>query len=119
MLAFYLDEDTMNRNLARAMQSHGLDVVSPSDAGMIRRSDEEHLTYASQNKRVLYSFNVADYCRLHAEWRNAGTVHAGILLAHQWRRHSVGTQLRGMLRLATQASADEMRSRLEYLSDWI
>ena len=114
MLAYYLDEDTADRDLIRAMRRRGIDVASPAEAGMLHREDAEHLAYATQHDRVLYSFNVRDYCRLHSDWTRLGKSHAGITLAHQWRRYSIGTQLRGLLRLASQKSATQMRDRLEY-----
>jgi hypothetical protein len=101
------------------MRYRGLDVVFPSEAGMIHRSDEEHLAYATQHGRVVYSYNVGDFSQLHSEWLRLGKPHLGIVLAHQWQRYSIGTQLRGLLRLAAQCSPTEMKDRLEFLSDWI
>ena len=66
-LAYYFDEDTMRRKLIMAVRLRGLDVVSPSDAGMIHRLDEEHLDYATEHGRVVYRFNVGDFCHLHRE----------------------------------------------------
>ena len=119
MLAFYLDEDAMKRKLIQAMRLRGLDVLSASEAGMIHRLDEAQLAYAAQHNRVLYSFNVAHFCQIHSEWLSVGKSHSGILLGHQQRRYSVGTQLRGLLRLASQCSAEETHNRLEFLNDWL
>ena len=119
MLAYYLDEDSMNRNLVRAMRLRGLDVVSPSEVGMTQHRDEEHLAYATQQGRILYSFNVCDFCRLHDEWLRLNKPHAGILLAHQWQRDSIGAQLRGLLWLSSKRSAADMQGCLEYLRNWI
>ena len=119
MLAFYLDEDAMSRRLIQAMRSRGLNVLSVSEAGLIHRSDDTHLAYATQQNRVLYSFNVAHFCQIHSDWLTVAKTHSGILLGHQQRRYSVGTQLRGLLRLSAQCNAAEMRDRLEFLSDWI
>ncbi|MCI0366579.1 MAG: DUF5615 family PIN-like protein [Phycisphaerales bacterium] len=119
MLAYYFDEDAMNRHIIRAMRSRGVDVVSASEVEMVHRRDEEHLSYAAQHGRVIYSFNVGDFCRLHDEWLRLGRPHAGIVLAHQWRQYSIGTQARGLLKLAAQLSAAEMRDRLEFLSNWV
>jgi hypothetical protein len=49
--------------------------------GMIRRKDEEHLSWATDQGRALYSFNVGDYHEIHTEWTTAGRNHAGIILA--------------------------------------
>ena len=119
MIAFYCDEDAMSRKLIQALRLRRVDVLSASEAGLIHRSDEIHLAYATQQNRVLYSFNVSHFCRIHNEWLTAGKSHSGILLGHQQRRYSVGTQLRGLLKLAAQFETADMRDRLEYLSKWI
>ena len=47
----------------------------------------------------------------------AGESHAGIVLAVQ-QRYSVGEQMRRLLRLISSLTAEEMRSRIEFLSAW-
>jgi hypothetical protein len=118
-LAYYLDEDAMRNALLRALRAHGVDVLSAFEAGLVPRPDEEHLEFAAQHGRVLYSFNVGHFCRLHTEWLSRGKSHAGIVLAHQWRRYSIGTQFDGLLRLSMQRSAADMHNCREYLSDWV
>ncbi len=118
-IAYYCDEDIMRKRLIGALRSRGLDVVSPSEVGMVHHPDEEHLAFATQQGRVLYSFNVGDFCRLHDQWLQLGKSHAGIMLAHQWQRYSIGTQLRGLIRLTAQRTEAEMQNQLEFLSDWI
>lgn len=117
-LLFYLDEDAMRNSLLRALRTRHADVFSAFEAGMISRSDEEHLEFAARSARVLFSFNVAHFCRIHREWLASGKSHAGIMLAQQ-RGHAVGAQLRGLLRLSAQNSASDMKSRLEFLGDWV
>jgi hypothetical protein len=46
---------------------------------MIRRKDEEHLSFAVMRGRALYSFNVGDYHQIHTEWTSSGRGHAGII----------------------------------------
>ena len=52
---------------------------------MIERQDERHLEYATTQGRVLYSFNVRDFYRLHTAFLAQGKAHAGIILAPQQR----------------------------------
>ena len=85
----------------------------------MQRFDEEHLAYATQLGRVVYSFNIGDFSRLHAEWLRIGKSHGGIVLAHQWRRYSIGAQLQALVRLSTERSPGDMQNQLEYLSDWM
>lgn len=51
----------MSRALVRALQARGMDVTTALDEAMIECSDRAHLEYASQQGRVLYSFNVGDF----------------------------------------------------------
>ena len=109
----YLDEDSMDKALVAALRARGADVLTAHEAGMIERPDEDHLALAAREGRVLYSFNVADYCRLHKQ----GPSHAGLVLAQQ-QRYSVGEQLRRLLRVIGSRSSEDMKSHLEYLSAW-
>lgn len=67
--------------------------------------------------RVIDSFNVGDFCRIHALWLMRHTAHAGIILSRQ-RQFSVGDQMRRLLKLVGTLSAEDMQNRLEFLSDW-
>ena len=100
-----------------ALRARRVDISTASDCGMVNRSDEQHLRHASADGRVLYSFNIKDYCSLHEQWIVAGQEHGGIILAVQ-QRYDVGEQMRRLLQLINRRSAVEMLSRLEYLSHW-
>lgn len=113
----YLDEDSMRQALVDALRARGVDVQTALDAGMIARPDEEHLQFATNERRVLYSFNASDYCALHSTWLAAGKEHSGIILAQQ-QQYSIGDQMRRLLRLIATRSAEEMTNRLEFLSGW-
>jgi hypothetical protein len=112
-IRLYFDEDTMDKALVSALRARGLDLRTAHEASMIERSDEDHLAFAAGEGRVLYSFNVSDYCRLHAQARS----HSGIILAQQ-QLYSVGEQMRRLLRLSNRLSVEEMRNRVEFLSAW-
>jgi Domain of unknown function (DUF5615) len=51
----------MSRALVRGLRARGVDVVTALEEGMVERQDEEHLQFAAKMRRVLYSFNVADF----------------------------------------------------------
>jgi predicted nuclease of predicted toxin-antitoxin system len=114
-MRLYLDEDAMRRSLVRALRARGVDVITALDAGMIERRDREHLDYATEQGRVLCTFNVGDFYRLHSEYLNQGKPHAGIILMRQ-QHYSVGEQLRRLLRLIASRSAEEMENWVEFLS---
>jgi predicted nuclease of predicted toxin-antitoxin system len=116
-IRLYFDEDSMHRSLVRALRARGVDVVTALDAGMIERADAEHLDYATGQGRVLCSFNVGDFYRLHTDYLSQGRPHAGIILMRQ-QYYSVGEQMRRLLRLIASKPADEMENWVEFLSAW-
>lgn len=113
----YLDEDSMRRALVFGLRSRNVDVVTASEREMINRPDADHLTTAAQEGRVLFSFNLADYCQLHRRWMESGQPHAGIIVARQ-QHLSVGEEIRQLLWLRNRLSAEEMVNRLEFLKAW-
>src|SRR5256712_7513027 len=112
-----MDEDSMDRALVRALRARGVDVTTALDEGMIERSDAEHLDYATAQGRVLYTFNVGDFYRLHTSYLAQGKSHAGIILVRQ-QRYSVGEQMRRLLKLVAAKSAEEMKDSVEFLHAW-
>jgi hypothetical protein len=77
-IGIYIDEDAMDSDLVAALRSRGVAVITALEAGLIRRSDEEQSAFATAGDCVLYTFNVSDFHRLHAQWVRAGREHAGI-----------------------------------------
>jgi hypothetical protein len=116
-ISLYLDEDSMDRHLIRALRARGVDVESAVEAGMIERPDSEHLEYAAAKRRTLYSFNVGDFRRLHSEYLTQGRTHAGIILSRQ-QQYSVGEQMRRLLKLIAAKPAEEIASQVEFLGAW-
>ena len=116
-IRLYIDEDAMDNDLIRALRSRSVDVVTPREAGMIECKDGDQLDYATAQGRVLYSFNVGDFYRLHTEYLSQGRSHAGIILAQQ-QRYSVGEQMRRLLKLIAAKSAEAMGNQVEFLSTW-
>ncbi len=108
-IRLYLDEDTMDKDLAHALRIRGVEVVTAFDIG--------HLAVATQQGRSLYSFNVRDYQLLHTQCLAAANHHAGIILAQQ-QKYSIGEQMRRLLKLIAEHSAEEMADTLAFLSQW-
>lgn len=107
----------MSRALVRALRTRGIDVVTALDEGMIERPDADHLALASSLGRVLFTFNVGDFLRLHAEVLAAGGHHSGLALAAQ-QRFGTGELMRRIVRMFSTRSAAEMVDRVEFLSHW-
>ena len=116
-IRLYFDEDSMRHALVEALRKRGVDVLTPLEVGSTEQTDEQQLEYAATQGRAIYSFNVGDFCRIHAEWLRQHKSHTGIVLAHQ-QQFSVGEQMRRLLRLSGMVTAEDMQDRLEFLSDW-
>jgi hypothetical protein len=116
-IRFYFDEDAMDADLIHALRIRGVDVTSALEQGMIRRLDSEHLEFATSQGRVLYSFNVGDFQRLHYEVLTQGKPHAGIVLGQQ-QKYGLGEQMRRLLNIVAHISAEAMKDNLVYLSAW-
>lgn len=117
-IRLYLDEDTIKGALIQALKNADLDIVTVADAGRLGYPDEEQLIWAAEQGRVIYSFNIGDFCRLHSNFIALDKSHAGIILAPQ-QQYSVGQQLRGLLKLAADRSSEQMMNHLVFLSTYV
>jgi Domain of unknown function (DUF5615) len=113
-LSLYLDEDTMARSLIAGLRARGADVQTVIDAGLRGKDDRIQLQWAASQGRAIYTFNVADYCRLHKEFLESATNHAGIIVVPR-QRYPIKQQIRLLLNLVKTTSAEDMRNRLRFL----
>lgn len=113
-IRWYFDEDAMARGLVRGLKARSIDVITAVDAGMRGQDDEPQLECATRLGRVLFTFNVADFCRLHADYQRAGRRHTGIVVARR-QRYTLGEQVHGLARLTSEISAEEMEDRLLFV----
>jgi hypothetical protein len=116
-IRLYFDEDSMWQALITALRARGINVETALEATMIERADADHLAYATAQDRVLCSFNVGDFYRLHTRAMAQHQSHAGMVLARQ-QHYSVGEYMRRLLRLMAYLTAAEMHNRVEFLSAW-
>ena len=63
-IKLHLDEDADSHALLNALRHRGLDVTSSREGGLLRCLDEEQLTWANEQRRVIYSYNASDFCQL-------------------------------------------------------
>ncbi len=115
MIKLYLDEDVPEA-VATALRLRGYDVVTVRDAGRKGLSDIEQLKYASSEKRVIFTFNVADFYELHSELAKEGFNHAGIILSKQL---PIGTIVKALLKLLSDLKNETVRNRVIWLSRWV
>jgi indole-3-glycerol phosphate synthase len=64
-IKLYLDEDTVNRALIRALRSRNTDILTAREADLIQVADERHLEHATFLGRTVFTFNARDFARLH------------------------------------------------------
>lgn len=88
-IRLYFDEDSMSRGLVRALRARNVDVRTAFEANMIDRDDVLHLEYATQHGRVLCTFNVGDFARLHKRYQTDTRAHGGMILVRQ-QEYSIG-----------------------------
>lgn len=82
-IRLYIDEDSMDRGLVQALRARDVDVITVQETGTEGQIDESQLNLATSQNRVLYSYNIADFCQLHTEFLAEGRNHAGIALLSQ------------------------------------
>ena len=117
-ISLYLDEDTIQKGLVKALGNAAVDVTTTASENRLGFSDESQLIWAAKQGRVIYTFNVEDFCRLHSIFLAEKRNHAGIILGIQ-QRYSIGQQLRGILRLTATKSAEEMINQIEFLGNYL
>jgi hypothetical protein len=113
----YLDENALGKDFVEALRSNGVDVLTTAETGLLSATDERQLEHAATEGRTLYSYNIRDFIVLHYQYLADAKQHAGIILCEQ-ERYSVGEQMRRVVRLAENLSAEQMHGRLEFLSTW-
>jgi predicted nuclease of predicted toxin-antitoxin system len=109
----YFDENVPEA-IAAAVRLRGYDVVTARDAARKAASDLDQLRYASLQKRVLFTFNIADFIKLHDEFIATGRHHSGILLSKQL---PVGIVVKRLLKFLSRLHVDEIENNVIWLND--
>lgn len=111
-LRIYTDEDVPGAIVA-GLRRRGVDARSARDVGNLGFADEEHLTYATREKLVLFTHD-DDYLRIASEWRSGGKDHTGIIFAPQ-TRYGIGECIYRLMDYATILDPEDMRNCVEFL----
>ncbi|TAG61737.1 MAG: hypothetical protein EAZ28_04115, partial [Oscillatoriales cyanobacterium] len=106
-----------DQSLLRALRSRQVDVTTVNETQTEGLIDEEQLRLAATQNRVLYSHNIGDFCQLHTEFLIGEESHAGIALISQ--DYSVGEQVRAIMELTANKTAEEMVNQLEFLGKYL
>ena len=102
-IRFFLDEDIYGA-ISTALKDRGVDGISTPEVERRGESDESQLKWAAAHGRVLVTFNVAHFAKLHGTWIEQGRHHAGIVVSSQ---RPIGDLLGRMVHLAKTLNADE------------
>ncbi|MHC4178218.1 MAG: DUF5615 family PIN-like protein [Planctomycetota bacterium] len=108
MIRFHLDEH-VHPAIAAGLRHRGIDVTTTTDAGLSGADDEDQLSFARSEGRVIVTHD-DDFLALHGR----GISHAGIAYCHQ-QSHTVRDLLRALLLLCECFSAEEIQRRVEFL----
>jgi predicted nuclease of predicted toxin-antitoxin system len=105
-IRFYVDEH-ISKAIVRGLRQRGVDVETLAEANMLGRTDEEHIAFARQEARVIFTQD-DDFLRLHA----AGGRHAGIVYTTQQK--SIGEIIRGLILIYQILDAEDMQGHVEF-----
>lgn len=114
-IKLYLDEDAQRTDLIQALRARNIDVLTVSEVNLLGQPDDLHLLYATEQSRVIFTFNRGDFFRLHTEWLQNEQHHAGIIVSDQV---GTGVVMRRLLHLIDVKPAEEMHNWLEFLNNW-
>jgi len=115
MIKLYLDENVPEA-VSTALRLRGYDVLTVRDAGRKGLSDVEQLKYAFSQGRVIFTFNVSDFYKIHIEFMKEGLNHGGIILSKQLL---IGTTVKGLLKLLSEIRRKKVENKIIWLSEWI
>lgn len=91
----YVDE-CISPTVAEGLTEAGFDAISAREADLLERSDRRQLVFATDTNRVLVTYNVGDFVRLHEEWQRRGKRHSGIIMVPEKTYRDIGRLLRNL-----------------------
>lgn len=107
-IRFHLDEN-VSHAIAEGLRRLEIDVTTTPEARLIGRPDEQHVTFAIQQERVIFTQD-ADFLRIDS----AGISHNGIVYCRQNSR-SIGQIVRGLILIWEYLDLEDMRGRVEFI----
>ena len=115
MIKLYLDEDVPEA-IAAALRLRGYNVITVKEAGRKGLSDIDQLKYATSEGRTIFTFNVADFHKIHAGLVKKRIDHDGIILSKQL---PIGIIVKALLKLLSDVKFEKIKNNIIWLSDWI
>jgi len=102
-IKFYMDEH-VHPGITKALQEHGIDVLTAQEADNLDVDDEEHLQFAYSEDRVIFTQD-EDFLRV--------TNHKGVAYAHQ--RTPMRQIIEGLILISEAMTEEEMKNHIEFL----
>jgi predicted nuclease of predicted toxin-antitoxin system len=113
-IRLYFDHNAHPR-FARDLRSEVFDALAAIELGHERFADEDHLRWAADHRRTLFTYDKADFSVIADAWMRREEEYAGIILSKAPPLLSYGEILRRLLRLLNEVTAEEMMNRIEWL----
>ena len=107
-IRFFLDEHVPSA-VAAGLKRRGVDVLTVQESDRCGFGDAEQLQFATENNRVMVTFD-RDFLVL----INQRMQHAGIVLCEA-TKYSIGQLIQSLLLVHAILSAEDMRNHIEYL----
>ena len=107
-MRFHLDEQ-VDPAIAQGLLQRGIDVTTTREASLLSAADEEHVAYALETHRVIFTHD-RDFLRIDSE----GIEHFGIAYCPPQSR-TIGHIIRHLCLMYDFLEEDEMRGRVEYI----
>jgi predicted nuclease of predicted toxin-antitoxin system len=107
VITLHLDEN-VDHAVAHGLRLRGIDVTTSTDADLVGATDDEQLSYALRENRVIFTQD-QDFLRHH----QAGTEHAGIVYSRQGAR-SIGEIVRFLQFMNDCLEPADMRGKVEF-----
>lgn len=105
-IRYYTDEN-VSRAVINGLRQRGVDVLTVPEVARLGATDEEHLVFALEQKRVIFTHD-DDFLKL-----AAGKEHAGIVYSSQ--QLPIGDIIRGLMLIYEILTAEDMQNQLEFL----
>ena len=108
-----LDEN-VQASVAEGLRGRGVDAATVWEWGLEGATDEDLLREAAKRGRVVVTYNVRDFVKLHIRWVEEGRKHCGIIVS---RQVPIGEMVKRLEKTAKRFKEEEMANRLLFLSE--
>ncbi len=113
-IKLYLDEDVPS-SFAQTLINRGVDVITTQQAKNDSNSDLQQLILCDKRTKNYFTHNKKDFILLHNEYLQNKEDHTGIIISDQFTH---GDSPEKIYETLVFSSAEDMKNRLEFLSNW-